>query len=94
MDARHYPTIGGRVTRIVANGAHPNYLVTGDVLFHGKTRSFEHQMHITSTDNAIELSGDYMFDIREFGMKPPSMLMVRVYPEITVRVELHGLLDR
>jgi len=23
-------------------------------------------------------------------MKPPSMLMVRVYPEISVRVELHG----
>ncbi len=94
MDARRYPTIEGRVTRIVANGAHPNYLVTGDVLFHGKTRSFEHGMHITSTDNAIELSGDYIFDIREFGMKPPSMLMVRVYPEITVRVELHGLWDR
>jgi len=32
-----------------------------------------------------------VFDIREFGMKPPSMLMVRVYPEIAVRVELHGV---
>ena len=91
MDARRYPTIEGRVTRIVVNGAHPKYLVTGDVLFHGKSRSFEHEMRITSTDNALEMSGDYIFDIREFGMKPPSMLMVRVYPEITVRVELHGL---
>ena len=26
-------------------------------------------------------------------MKPPSMLMVRVYPEISVRVELHGVRD-
>jgi hypothetical protein len=36
------------------------------------------------------LTGEYVFDIRQFGMKPPSMLMIRVYPEIEVRVELYG----
>lgn len=90
IDAKRYPSIGGRVTKIVANGTHPKYLVAGDISFHGKTRSFEHEMHITRSDDTVELSGNYVFDIREFGMKPPSMLMVRVYPEISVRVELHG----
>jgi polyisoprenoid-binding protein YceI len=94
MDARRYPTIQGRVTRIVPNGTHPRYLVSGDVVFHGKTRSFEHEMRIRSRNGEIELTGDYVFDIREFGMKPPSMLMVRVYPEISVRVELHGARER
>ena len=42
-------------------------------------------------ESTIALKGDRVFDIREFGMKPPSMLMVRVYPEIAVRVELHGV---
>ena len=41
-------------------------------------------------EEGVALTGEDVFDIREFGMKPPSMLMVRVYPEITVRVELHG----
>jgi polyisoprenoid-binding protein YceI len=90
MDARRYPTIEGQVAQITANGMHPHYLVAGDVSFHGKTRRFEHEMRITSSGSAVELRGDYIFDIREFGMKPPSMLMVRVYPEISVRVELHG----
>jgi polyisoprenoid-binding protein YceI len=90
MDAKRYPTIGGRISQIELDGSHPTYLVTGDVSFHGKTRRFQHQMHITGTDESVELSGDYLFDIREFGMNPPSMLMVRVYPEIRVRVELHG----
>ncbi len=90
IDAKRYPIIGGQVTHVVANGAHPYYLVVGDVSFHGKTRSFEHEMQITCADESVELSGDYVFDIREFGMKPPSMLMVRVYPEISVRVEIHG----
>jgi len=90
MDARRFPTIVGRVTNISTLAPHPRYTVTGDVSFHGKTRTFEHEMHIDVHAGGISLTGEYVFDIREFGMKPPSMLMVRVYPEISVRVELHG----
>jgi len=93
MDARRFPTIAGRVSTITAGGAHPHYVVTGDISFHGKTRTFEHEMHIEVHEEGISLIGDYVFDIREFGMKPPSMLMIRVYPEISVRVELHGTRD-
>jgi polyisoprenoid-binding protein YceI len=91
IDARRHPTIQGRVTKISADGAHPRYSVAGDIVFHGKTRSFEHGMDINLDDGEVSLTGDYVFDIREFGMKPPSMLMVRVYPEIAVRVELYGI---
>ena len=91
VDARRYPTISGRLTRIVRQGPHPDYLVTGEIAFHGKTRTFEHDMQIELTNEGIALTGEDVFDIREFGMKPPSMLMVRVYPEISVRVELHGV---
>ena len=94
IDARRYPTIGGRVTRIAATGPHPRYAVAGDIEFHGKTRSFEHEMHIEVTEDAVALTGEYVFDIRQFGMQPPSMLMIRVYPEISVRVELHGTRDQ
>jgi polyisoprenoid-binding protein YceI len=93
MDARRFPTISGRLTRITVNGSHPEYNVTGEVSFHGKTKTFEHGMRIEASDDAIALTGEDQFDIREFGMKPPSMLMVRVYPEISVRVELHGTRD-
>jgi polyisoprenoid-binding protein YceI len=94
MDARRYPTIAGRLSKVAADGPHPRYVVTGDIAFHGKTRTFEHDMHIEVQDDAVSLTGDYVFDIREFGMKPPSMLMIRVYPEISVKVELHGTRDR
>ncbi len=93
IDARRFPTIAGRLTGIVLDGAHPNYEVTGEVSFHGKTRTFGHGMQIEVDEESIALTGEDVFDIREFGMKPPSMLMVRVYPEITVRVELHGVRD-
>jgi polyisoprenoid-binding protein YceI len=93
IDARRFPTIAGRLTGIVTDGSHPSYVVTGDVSFHGKTRTFEHGMRIEVHDDGVSLTGEDVFDIREFGMKPPSMLMVRVYPEISVRVELYGVRD-
>jgi polyisoprenoid-binding protein YceI len=93
MDARRYPTILGEITKVEAGDVPASYIVTGDVTFHGKIRSFTHEMSIEIDDGAVLLSGDDVFDIREFGMKPPSMLMVRVYPEIAVRVELHGTRD-
>ena len=93
VDAKRYPTISGRLTGAVARGAHPDYLVTGEVSFHGKTLTFDHEMQIDIRDDAVSLTGSSVFDIRQFGMTPPSMLMVRVYPEITVRIELHGVID-
>jgi polyisoprenoid-binding protein YceI len=90
MDARRYPTIAGRVTDIVSDGSHPDYSVTGEISFHGQTRTFSHGMQIELREDGVSLTGEDVFDIREFGMRPPSMLMVRVYPEISVRVELHG----
>ena len=93
IDARRYPTIAGRVTKIVVDGAHPDYFVTGEIAFHGQTRTFSHGMQIEVREDGISLTGEDVFDIREFGMTPPSMLMVRVYPEISVRVELQGVRD-
>ena len=29
-----------------------------------------------------------VFDIRDFGMEPPRILMLKVQPEVTVRVEI------
>ena len=93
IDAARYPTIVGRLSRIVADGPPPDYVVTGDVTFHGRTLTFQHDMRIEIDDAEVRLSGEDTFDIRTFGMTPPSMLMVRVYPEISVRVELIGMAE-
>jgi polyisoprenoid-binding protein YceI len=93
IDARRHPTISGSLTRISSTDEHPHYVVTGDISFHGKTLTFAQEMNIEVGPGTVLLSGEDTFDIREFGMKPPSMLMVRVYPEVHVRVELHGSAD-
>ena len=39
-------------------------------------------------DQTIQLGGASRFDIREFGMEPPRMLMLKVEPEVDIRVEI------
>ena len=39
-------------------------------------------------DGTLQLSGESTFDIRDFGMDPPKILMLKVQPEVGVRVEI------
>ena len=46
-------------------------------------------MEIEQVDgDTIRLAGESRFDVRDFGMEPPRILMLRVEPEVEVRVEL------
>jgi hypothetical protein len=95
IDARKHPLIIGQITGVRGAAIEGRYRVAGDLSFHGETRVFEHEMTIVvEGESTIELKGDRVFDIREFGMKPPSMLMLKVYPEVAVRVELYGSRER
>ena len=91
IDARKYPVILGQIKEVAETAQAATYLVTGDLSFHGRTETFAHEMSITHDEgNGIALRGSYVFDLRQFNMKPPSMLMIKVYPEVSVRVELFG----
>jgi polyisoprenoid-binding protein YceI len=90
IDARRHPLILGQITGVHATATAGRFRVAGELSFHGRTREFEHDMTIEVHGDAVELKGDRVFDIREFGLKPPSMLMLKVYPEVAVRVELYG----
>ena len=66
-----------------------NYLVGGDLTFRGVTRSYEDNMTVGEVDDrTVTLSGKATFDIRDFGMEPPRILMLKVQPEVSVRVEI------
>jgi hypothetical protein len=46
-------------------------------------------MNVSCIDEqTIHLDGTSSFDIREFGMEPPRMLMARVEPEVDIRIEI------
>ena len=36
------------------------------------------------------MTGESTFDIRDFGMEPPRILLLKVQPDVHVRVEIHA----
>ena len=89
IDARRYPTISGDLTDIRKIDGDGSYTVKGDLTFRGVTRSHTDTMNITAPDErTVRLEGESTFDIRDFGMDPPRILMLRVEPLVTVSVSI------
>jgi polyisoprenoid-binding protein YceI len=89
IDARRYPTINGVLEQMEGAVSRGSYRVSGEVTFRGVSRSHEDEMTIHAVDEqTIEMAGTSRFDIREFGMEPPRILMLRVDPEVAIRVDI------
>ena len=89
LDTRRYPTIEGELTDMHETGRDGRYRVRGDVTFKGSTRTYEDEMAVSQDDDGtLRLTGESTFDIRDFGMDPPRILMLKVEPEVGVRVEI------
>jgi polyisoprenoid-binding protein YceI len=92
IDSRRFPTIEGVIDQVSHHGEDGSYRVSGDVTFRGVTCRHEDQLRIREVDDTtIQLDGSSRFDIREFGMEPPRMLMLKVEPEVDIRIEIFAV---
>jgi hypothetical protein len=49
----------------------------------------EGDVRVTAPDDrSLVVEGEQVFDIRDFNMKPPKVLMFKVEPEVTVRIKV------
>ncbi len=89
IDIKTFPTIDGMLTNMERVDGTDRYRVSGDLAFRGVLRACEDEMSLEPVDDrTVRLEGRSTFDIRDFGMDPPRLLMVRVEPEVKVRVEI------
>jgi polyisoprenoid-binding protein YceI len=90
IDAQKFPTIEGVLDEMVPDGnGNGSYRVRGNITFRGVARDYEDEMTVGAVDGrTIQLAGKSRFDIRDFGMQPPRVLMLRIEPEVDIRVEI------
>ncbi len=94
IDARKFPRIEGQLEQITPNGSNATYRVSGEVRFRGVSRQHQDRMDITAVDDkTIRLAGESSFDIRDFGMQAPKVLLLKVEPQVQVRVEIYAVKD-
>ena len=106
IDAKRFPTIVGELEALAAaplgadnrdGGAADSgsrYQVTGDLTFKGHTKRYVHVMQWTfEDDRTLRLQGAAEFDVRDFAMEPPKILLLKVHPEVDVRVDVYAVRD-
>jgi hypothetical protein len=89
IEAQKFPRIEGVLDQMEKSGTDGAYRVTGEITFRGVSRRADDEMTVRALDDdTIQLAGGSQFDIRDFGMDPPRVLMLRVDPKVGVRVEI------
>jgi YceI-like domain len=89
IDSRRFPTIDGALSELRETGKEGRYLARGDLTFRGATNTYEDEITVSRIDDrTLAIAGEHTFDIREFGMDPPKILMFRVEPDVKVHVDL------
>ena len=92
IDARRYPTIRGVVKDMKSQGVDGRYAVTGDLSFHGVTQTLDGEVTVSRPDDGtLVIEGERQFDIRDFNVSPPKILMLKVHPEVKVRIRVEAV---
>jgi len=92
IDARRFPRIRGVVRDIKPNGNDGRYFMTGDLTFHGVTQTVDGEVTISRPDDkTLVIEGEREFDIRDFNVSPPKILMLKVHPEVKVRIRVEAV---
>lgn len=87
IDARRYPEIVGTVVSSQQQDD-GSFAVTGDIAFRGETSRVEGTITVSFDGSRVVLEGSQRFDVRDWGLQPPKLALLRVHPDIDVRIRL------
>lgn len=90
IEARRYP-----ISIIELAAAEPTddreFVVSGEIAFHGVTRRMSGEVTVKLGDDGhMVITGEQDIDIREFDMAPPTMLMLKIQPDVRVRLHVEA----
>jgi hypothetical protein len=64
------------------------YAVKGRIEVRGTAKVLDGEIAVKRDGDRLVVDGECTFDMRLFEVQPPRILMVRVYPDVTVRLHL------
>ena len=87
INSRRFPTAKVELKECTPSAPGWRYRLRGELTFHGITRRTEGTVRMESaSDERIVISGEQAFDIRDFALPSPTMLMLRIFPDVRVRL--------
>ncbi len=65
--------------------------MNGAVTFHGVTRELAGTVSVSfPRPGTIAIAGEHALDIRDFGVAVPSMLMLKIFPDVRVQLQVEA----
>ena len=67
--------------------------MAGRLEFHGQSQEIEADIVATVSGGRLTADWEQVVDVREFGVEPPRILLLRVYPDVRVTVHIEAAAD-
>jgi polyisoprenoid-binding protein YceI len=87
VDTHRYPKAKAAITQVTANGDDQFHLA-GSLTLHGRTQPLEGDATVRLEGERIHAVGSIEVDVRDFEIKPPSLLILRVAPVVVIEIDL------
>ncbi|HZQ78134.1 MAG TPA: YceI family protein [Acidimicrobiia bacterium] len=91
IDARTHPTARVTLRHLDPVGTGNRYQLDGELTFHGVTRRLTGTVVVAFPDADVALVyGEKIIDIRDFDIPSPAVLMLKILPDVRVRMSLEA----
>jgi polyisoprenoid-binding protein YceI len=87
LAAERYPRVVAELLDVTSRG-NDIYRLAGTLTLHDTTRPLNGDAQVVLEGDRIRATGRVIIDIRDFGIEPPRLLLMRVRPEVEVAVTI------
>ncbi len=88
INSRRFPAARIELRDCSPSAPGSRYRLRGELTFHGISRPAEGTVCVESlSDDRIVISGEQVFDMRDFAVPSPTLLMLRFFPDVRVRLQ-------
>ncbi|HEY3241644.1 MAG TPA: YceI family protein [Acidimicrobiia bacterium] len=94
VDARLFPQAVVELQKVSPVGTTGRYHVEGELTFHGVTQAMEGTVSVTfPSPERMVVEGEQVLDMRHFHITPPTVAMLRIYPDVRVQLHLEASME-
>ena len=80
----------GELRNCAPSGLGDRYNLEGAVTFHGVTRAGDGDGQRRIRGHRLVITGEQVLDIRDFAIPSPTVPMLRIYPDVRVRLQVEA----
>ena len=88
VDAGRFPKASGDLRSVDLVSPPGRYRASGEITLVGRTRTYSGEFTMSNDEEMVTVEGELSLDIRDFGLKPPSLLILKVDPVLRVILRL------